>query len=178
MKLSDEKTDYLLKLEKKIVVDSIIYDNFTINQSYPYKLRFELFSEDDEEFSFLWVVNQSAKSKIKLSLHYQENEVGIGLIRVDYNAPGHHNPEVAIPSLPPKFLPYIGKKFDNQTPHIHYHVDNYKTLSWAIPLSDIVFAPQIISDSSDLNSNLAAAIKSFADLINLKTEIIINQNII
>ncbi len=175
MKLSEERVNYLIQLEKKILIDSIVLNAYTINQSFPYNLRFELTSEDDEDFAFLWVINQSSKARIKLSLHYQENETYVGLLRIDFNASGHHNPEKATESLPSKFLPYIGKTFKESEPHVHYHVNDYKTLAWAIPLSDICFIPENILDTSDLNYNLADAIHSFAKIINLKTEIFINK---
>ena len=37
-------------------------------------LRYDLVSDDDDEFSFLWEISQSPKNNLRISLHFQEDE--------------------------------------------------------------------------------------------------------
>ncbi|MDR0574805.1 MAG: hypothetical protein LBG96_12395 [Tannerella sp.] len=144
----------------------------TINQNFPFQERYELLSETDDEFSFLWIIHQSAKGILQISLHFQENDSKTGLIRVDYNR-GHKNPETVNSNVPEKFHPYVGKQFSNIEHNIHYHVQGYPSLAWAIPLTDDDFEIKSI-DENDNNRSFANAITSFAKTIHIET--IINVN--
>ena len=94
MKITNEQADYLLKLPKKIVdKEDKLLDTITINQTFPFNLRYELVSEKDDEFTFLLEIQQSKKNNIRISFHHQEDDSKTGLLRVDYNS-GHKNPEI------------------------------------------------------------------------------------
>ena len=173
MKISNEQAEYLLKLPKKIVGTGGLLDNLTINQVFPFNLRFELVSEQDDEFTFLLEIQQSKKNTIRLSFHHQENDSKTGLLRVDYNS-GHKNPEDINEFLPEKFRPYAGKYFDNNEHHIHYHVQGYRSLAWAIPLTAENFEIKEINDDVNFNNTFANIIKSFAKTINIETSIQVN----
>ena len=172
MEMTNEQTDYLIQLTKKIVQDDNVLDRITIEQEYPMNLRYELISEEDNEFSFLWEITQSSKNAVRISLHFQEDESKVGLFRVDYNS-GHRNPEVTTDKLPEKFIPYIGKWFSSEESHVHYHVEGYKSLAWAIPIG-ISEIPTKEINGNDTNAQLISAIQEFAKLINLETVITIN----
>ena len=103
MKISNEQAEYLLKLPKKIVKNSQILEKLTISQKFPLNEKFELLSDKDDDFTFLFEISQSKKHSIRLNFHCQENESKIGLLRVDYNS-GHKNPESISPFLPEKAL--------------------------------------------------------------------------
>lgn len=172
MAISNEQAECLIQLKKKVLQNDNVLDDLTINQSFPFNLRLELVSNEDNDFSFLWEITQSTKNTIRLSLHFQEDESKIGLLRVDYNS-GHHNPEFATETLPEKFVPYVGKCFSSGESHVHYHVDGYKSLAWAIPIEDSeVSVKQILS--TDLHTKIASAIHDFAKIINLETKLKIN----
>lgn len=172
MAISNEQAECLIHLKKKVLQNDNVLDNLTINQSFPFNLRLELVSDEDNDFSFLWEITQSTKNTIRISLHFQEDESKIGLVRVDYNS-GHRNPEKAIESLPEKFIPYVGKCFSNEESHVHYHVDGYKTLAWAIPIekSEMPIKEFIENDN---NQKFASVIREFAKIINLETVLTIN----
>lgn len=172
MVITNEQTDYLIQLKKKIIQDDKVLDRITIDQKYPMNLRYELISEEDDEFSFLWEITQSTKNAIRISLHFQEDESNEGLLRVDYNS-GHRNPEMATDKLPERFIPYIGKWFTNEESHVHYHVEGYKSLAWAIPI-EISEMPIKQINGDDNNVQLISAIQEFAKIINLETVININ----
>jgi len=172
MIISNVQADYLMQLKKKVLQNDTALDQLTINQEFPLHLRFELVSAEDDDFSFLWEITQSAKNSIRISLHFQEDESKIGLFRVDYNS-GHRNPETANGTLPQKFIPYVGKWFSNEENHVHYHVEGYKSLAWAIPIEDSEIPTKEITDN-DTNVQLVSAIQEFAKIINLETVITIN----
>ena len=172
MNITVEQADYLLKLPKKILEGDDLLPQITINQKFPFQERFELLSEKDDEFSFLWEINQSAKNALKISLHIQENDSKVGLLRIDYNG-GHVNPEIINEFVPKKFHQYAGKYFSNDEHHIHYHVSGYKTLAWAIPLVDDDFEIKTIA-KNDFNTSLKEIILLFAKTVNIETVITIN----
>lgn len=174
MKITNEQAEYLLKLPKKVVQNNKLIDKLTIDQKFPFNTRFELMSEKDDEFTFLWEVQQSKKNSIRVSFHYQENDSKIGLLRVDYNS-GHKNPEVVSEYVPEKFIPFVGKIFSNDEHHIHYHVQGYKSLAWAVPLSTDGFAIKELNQGNDFNSTFASIIQLFAKTVNIETEIYVNE---
>jgi hypothetical protein len=174
MKISNEQTEYLLRLPKKILENDQLLDKLTINQEFPLNKRYELVSEKDDEFTFLLEIQQSKRNGIRLSFHHQENDSKTGLLRVDYNS-GHKNPENISEFLPEKFHPYAGKYFTNDEHHIHYHVQGYKSLAWAIPLVDDEFEIKELNPGADFNNTLASIIKIFAKKINIETVITVNE---
>ena len=177
MKITNEQAEYLLRLPKKIVEGNQLLDRITINQEFPLNKRFELLSEKDDDFTFLFQIIQSKKHSIRLNFHCQENESKIGLLRVDYNS-GHKNPELISPLLPVKFHPFAGKDFSDKEHQIHYYVDGYKPLAWAIPIINDDFIIKEISEDVDFNSTFAEIILQFAKTINIETAITINKQLL
>lgn len=172
MTISNEQAETLIHLKKKIFQDDKVIDNLVIDQIFPLRLRYELVSNEDGDFSFLWEITQSSKSAFRISLHFQEDESKIGLFRVDYNS-GHRNPETASDKLPQRFLPFVGKWFSNEESHVHYHVEGYKPLAWAVPIEDSEMTTKEIADTNT-NEKLSSAIQEFAKIINLETVLTIN----
>jgi len=172
MNITNEQANYLLNLPKKIFKGDELLSNITINQEFPFQERFELLSKDDDEFSFLWEIRQSAKNALKISLHVQEDDSKIGLKRIDYYG-GHKNPENINEFVPEKFHQYAGKEFANCEHHIHYYVQGYKPLAWAIPLIDDDFEIKTI-ESEEFNKSFSNIVILFAKTINIETIITIN----
>ena len=173
MNIPYAKVEYLLELPKKIIVNDSIQDNLTIWQKSPFNARFKLISEKDEEYTFLWEINQSEKKSIRISFHFQENDSETGLIRIDYNG-SHQNPRIKSPSLPEKFHPFVGKHFEDKN-HIHYYVQGYRHLAWAIPLTKSDFKIKELHDDSEFNNTFVEIIKLFAKTVNIQTKITVNQ---
>lgn len=174
MNITNEQAEYLLGIPKKVVVNDSLLNHYSIDQMFPLKLRLELVSPVDDDYTFLWEINQSDKNRIRISFHHQENDSKTGLIRIDYNS-GHTNPEAISEFVPAKFHPYAGKHFDSHEHHIHYHVQGYKTLSWAVPLKDDGFEIKELDDNPDLQLNIARIIQYFARIVNIQTEITVNS---
>jgi hypothetical protein len=173
MNITNEQADYLLKLPKKIFdKEGNPLPQITINQKYPFYERFELLSEKDDEFSFFWQIKQSSKNTLQISLHFQEDDSKIGLLRIDYNG-GHTNPQIINEYVPERFHLYAGKQLAES--HIHYYIHGYQSLAWAIPLKEDDFALKEISENN-FNTTLAEIIKLFAKTVNIET--IININIL
>ncbi len=174
MKITNVQADYLLKLPKKVVQNDTLLNKLTIDQKFPFDARFELVSEKDDEFTFLWEIQQSKKNSIRISFHHQENDSKTGLLRVDYNS-GHKNPEFVSEYVPEKFHQFAGKYFNNKEHHIHYHVQGYKSLAWAIPLTIDEFEIKELENELDFNSTFANILEVFAKAVNIETEISVNK---
>jgi len=177
MIITNEQVEYLLKLPKKVVKEDEILETLLIDQKFPLHKRYELISQTDDEFTFLWEIQQSKKNSIKISFHHQENDSKTGLLRIDYNS-AHKNPEMLLKDVPKKFHPFVGKYFSNKEHHVHYHVQGYKSLAWAIPLTADEFEIKELNDGKDFNRTFADIIKLFAKTINIETEIIVNESLL
>jgi|SRR6185437_5448709 len=163
--ISIEHSEYLLKIPKKVKLKGILEDQIEFQTNLPIQSYFILTSPEESEFSFLYDINQSSKNHFKLSLYLMCEDTKVGLLRVDYNGQ-HINPEGLIDTLPEKFHKYAGKFFEYDEPHIHYNVDGYKNLVWALPLENDLFEVKSLNNQNDVVS----AILHFNKLINLETK--------
>ena len=116
-------------------------------------------------------IKESKKKALKISLHHQDSSTQNGLLRVDFNA-RHQNPADIIPTVPEKFWPFAGLWLDDYKGHIHYVVDGYKPLVWAIPLEADDFPVKELTKREDYINVL----KAFFDKINLKSIITYRYN--
>ena len=66
-------------------------DNYTINMTFPLKLRIILGVKNDANLQFELNITQSKKFQIRINLHLLDGDSKIGLSRLDYNS-NHHNP--------------------------------------------------------------------------------------
>lgn len=162
--ITSELADHLIQLPKKIVEDETVLNQKEINPSDPFQERYYMLSEDEEEFSFFLDVTQSAKNALKLTLHQHEEGINCGILRVDYEG-RHKNPEEINEHVPNRFKPYAGQWLDKYNGHIHYIVDGYPPLKWAIPLDVHDFPVKRIRSKTDIIN----ALTEFCDIINLET---------
>lgn len=163
---SNDEADQLLKLPKVIYRDGII-------DLSSQRTRLTLISPETEEYSFIAEITLNKKIQFKISLHHQEHNTCIGLLRIDYKG-RHTNPVTANNALPDRFKPYVGKEFDINEPHIHYYVAGYKPLAWALPLNVSGFCIPNVNSISDTVS----AINSFAKEINITTTLAIQTSLV
>jgi hypothetical protein len=170
---TNKQAQNLIDLPKKIVNNNKMLDMIEVNFVFPLQKRFHLLSESGQEFIFLFQIEQSKKNSIRLSLHLQEDETKIGLIRIDYNN-GHKNPEKLKDTVPDKLKKYAGYSFSNEQHHIHYYVEGYNSLPWAIPLIDDSFEIKEIKTNSDIT----AVVNKFCLKINLITKLQINESLL
>jgi len=161
-----QQSQYLLDLPKHIVEDNNYVDRKSYTPTFPIDDRIYLASKVDEEFSFFLAIWQSSKQQIKITLHFQEADASIPLLRVDFNG-RHKNPETANDNVPDIFKSYSGRLLEES--HIHYFVEGYKPLAWAIPLKVDDFPIKDFADTSQVGS----IIQAFCTRINLKTQLMI-----
>src|SRR5690349_19341236 len=129
--ITAKQAQELLDLPKHIVENDKFLEKKSYVPSFPIDDRIYMASKADAEFTFFLDIWQSSKQQIKLTLHFQEADASIALLRVDFNG-RHQNPEIANGNVPKIFHPYAGQMLTDS--HIHYFVDGYKPLAWAIPL--------------------------------------------
>ncbi|MDP2173003.1 MAG: hypothetical protein Q8J62_04435 [Candidatus Cloacimonadaceae bacterium] len=120
-------------------------------------------SMPDAEYEFFLEIKQSAKYRLKLTLHFQNTDGQLPLLRIDYSGT-YKNPEAANAFVPESFMQYKGQSFEADNPHIHYFVQG-QGLDWALPLSDDTFPVKQIRTNDEKKN----AILAIAKLINLET---------
>lgn len=167
-----ELAEYLLGLDKYIVQNSDTLNSYTLDIKYPMSSRLILSAPDDLDQNLLVDIKESEKKSLKISLHHQDNSTQNGLLRVDYYS-RHLNPVDVLDTVPEKFRPFAGKWLDDYAGHIHYVVDGYKPLAWAIPLELDDFPIKKLNGREDYTNTLTA----FFQKINLKTAIRFNHQL-
>ncbi len=160
--ITAEYANYLLSLPKYIVENNSLLESKQLLIYNPLKLRFTLRSENDNTSQFLIAIKESPKKELKISLHVQENSSYLELLRIDYFS-RHKNPIEILDTVPMHFRPFAGKMLN--THHIHYVVDGYKPLAWAIPLENDDFTLKTIQNLNDVKE----AVNAFFQRINCQT---------
>lgn len=160
--LTPDEVDSLLNMEKKIVIDDQMVKEYNILSKDGVSFRCNLQSLDGNEIFLLHV--KQAFNRIKVNLHFQENNQYVGLLRVDYNDV-HQNPMHATDNVPSIVKAYAGKLIEES--HIHFCVNGYGSLKWAIPLSVSDFPIKNISNHVEMME----ALDAFCKEINLTTKI-------
>lgn len=159
--LTFDLAQQLLDLPKEIVGNN---KKVKLNSS---KNRFLLFTKDISEYKFLFDISNNQKRFFKISLHHQESNTHKGLLRVDFNG-GHKNPPKANENVPLFLRQYEGQIIEDT--HIHFVVEGYKDLAWAMPLNENTlehFSVFRVNNFQDFRE----AILSFSKKISLKTQL-------
>lgn len=164
--ISVELADYLLGLDKYIMHNGDLVDHYLLEIQYPMSFRLMLGAPDDLEQNLLVDIKESERKSFKISVHHQDNSTQNGLLRIDYYS-RHQNPVGLLETVPEKFRPFAGQWLDDYAGHIHYIVDGYRPLAWAIPLEYDDFPVKELRGRADYSHTLNAFFKK----INLKTEI-------
>ena len=168
---SSEFAEDLIKLPKYI--NELNNPKLIIEFSNIWRLKFDLVGViNGDKYNFLFDVWENNKGYLKMNLHFQENDTSIGIYRVDFYGT-HRNPTNIEETVPSFLHPYAGKSFAPEEAHAHYHVPNYKTLAWAIPLKDDSFP--IKQRTKD---NTEKIFYSFVKAINIQTKIKLNKGIL
>ena len=165
-----ELAEYLIRLDKYVVQNGEILNTFFMDIQYPMSFRLILSAPDDLDQNLLVDIKESEKKSLKISLHHQDNSTQNGLLRVDFNG-RHFNPVDITPTVPEIFRTFAGQWLDDYAGHIHYVVDGYKPLAWAIPLQLDDFPVKELNGREDYTRTLNA----FFQKINIKTAITFNH---
>ena len=159
-----EHADYLLGLEKYVIENNDLIELKEIKLESPVKFRFLLGTKDDLDQIFFLNIKESEKKAFKISLHHQDDTTHSGILRLDYYG-RHKNPVNILDSVPDCFKDFAGCYLDEYAGHMHYIVDGYPPLVWAIPLESDDFPIKDICSVDDT----ALILKAFLDKINVKT---------
>jgi hypothetical protein len=165
--LTQSQAKYLLELPKSLIEKGKYLKQKTYYPVFPIRDRFYMASEQETDFTFFLEIFQSSKNHLRLSLHFQEDETSIGLLRIDFNH-RHPNPVEINEHVPEIFKPYAGQWVE--TSHIHYFIEGYKPLTWAIPLTDDdTFPIKQFADEVEFDDIL----KAFGQKVNLQTKLLL-----
>ncbi len=168
---TQEEADHLVEIPKLITIKGSRRRAQVLKATVPFQTQCELISENGE-YKFFLEINQSKKYSIKLSIHSNESDTKTGLLRVDYFGT-HKNPEHVTNNLPEVFRNYAGKHFSWDDHHIHFYVEGYKPLTWALPLAVVGFSPITIGNQDDVQTSIL----QFARRINIITEISFQESL-
>jgi len=163
--ITQSQAQYLLELPKLLTDNGNYLQQKTYSPSLPIRDRLYMASELDTDFTFFLEIFQSSKNHLRLSLHFQEDETSIGLLRVDFNN-RHPNPVEINEHVPDIFKPYAGQWVEGS--HIHYYIEGYKPLTWAIPLADDHSFP-IKQFANEVE--IGNIITTFGQKVNLQTQL-------
>ncbi len=163
--ISQEEAEQLLHMEKRIIVNDTLQDTYYLRTSTDFFARFPMRSLDGNNL-FLMQISQSPYKQIKIDFHFQENCQYIGLLRVDYHSI-HKNPETINEHVPSIAQRYCGHFIEDS--HIHFYVEGYRRLAWAIPLTVSSFPIKDIQMEEP--SSLFSALRAFSTYIGLTTRI-------
>jgi len=157
--------DYLIGLDKYVIEEGKRKESFSMNTSFPMDIRLTLSAPEDLDQNLMVNIKESMRKSLKISFHHQDDGTKNGLLRVDYGS-RHLNPFDVTASVPDMFRPFAGLWLDGYPGHIHYVVDGYKPLAWALPLEFDGFPVKGLTERVDYMHTLDA----FFDKINLKTK--------
>ena len=165
--LTNQEADDLIALPKQIIVGGNAL-GATMLRLPGGQAKYRLRSDQDEDLSFLMEITQATKGPnkgLKMSLHFQEDDEKIGLLRVDYFGQ-HQNPSEVTAHLPADLIPYAGMWFRYEDHHIHRYVQGYKNLAWAIPLENDDFPYKQVTARKEVYP----VAQAFGARINLQTQ--------
>ena len=170
-----KEAQILVKQPKWVVEESgDIVKTLTMEQRFPMRFRLRLVSALDPNKVFLLDVKQSEKFGVRLNFQMMDGS-NWGLARLDYNS-NHKNPDEITGDVPEIFKSHAGELFVMRA-HLHYHVDGYPQLSWALPLEETEIEQKDVK-TEDLPHGFIGAFNSFVRYLNIQTELQINPMVL
>lgn len=164
--LTFDETQQLLKAPKRVKGTGYI------DLSKPkQRLYLVLHDAPKEKITLFLEITESAKRRYKISLHFQENNSNTGLLRVDFGG-RHRNPSEITSNVPVLLQSFVDQWLD--TPHIHFNVEGFPTLVWALPLTAY---PEFVTKEINSSNDFKQAILNFASEINLVNTLTFEENI-
>ena len=162
----------LVKLPKWVVnEDGDIVEEMTMEQDFPMRKRLILTNTEGIKRDFVLDVKQSEKFGIRLNFQMMD-DMNWGLARLDYNS-NHMNPDILSEDVPEIFHSHVSEFFVGKA-HLHYHVDGYPQLAWALPLDETEITTKDVTPD-DMMQGFVDAFESFVSYLNVQTKIVINR---
>lgn len=173
--MKSEEAQFLVKHPKWVVDEQgKIIKKLEMEQQFPMRFRLHLVGSLDQKQEFLLDVKQSEKFSIKLNFQVMDGS-NWGLARLDYNS-NHKNPDELSEEVPDIFFGHVGELFVRRA-HLHYHVEGYPPLAWALPLEETEIKTKDVT-ADDLPQGFIDAFDSFVSYLNIQTKIQINPMVI
>ncbi len=161
----DEIHDLIVMPKKVCDAKDRLLSEIKINTQTPINKRLEMLAIEKSEWRFLWNIQQSGKTLLKLTLHFMERGTVTDLIRIDYSG-RHLQPTEINNHVPEDLITTAGTWLEYTQPHIHLNIEGYKPQAWARPLGNSFPVKEITSQQSVLDAILA-----FRLMIALETKI-------
>ena len=166
-----EEAQRLVHMPKWVVdEDGNKIEPLVLEQKFPMQFRLHLVSDEEYPRDYVLDVKQSEKSGIRLNFQLMD-QANWGLARLDYNS-NHKNPEELTDKVPAIFHPHVGELFVQRS-HLHYHVEDFPPLAWALPLDETEIETKEV-ETATMANDFIDAFNSFASYLNIQTTITIN----
>lgn len=169
-----EVQDLIAKPKKLVADDGHLIDSYYLEQNVPFNVELNLTDTETRKLKFRINVTQSQKVGYKISFHMMDTNGYIGLSRLDINGLAHTNPKEVTDKVPNFLKPHASERID--TSHLHFYVEDYETLAWALPLVDVnnENIKDISTTTTNLSVDIVKALRGFLSYVNVKTEITVN----
>lgn len=169
-----EVQDLIAKPKKLVADDGHQLDFYYLEQNVPFNVELNLTDTETRKLKFRINVTQSQKVGYKISFHMMDTNGYIGLSRLDINGLAHTNPKEVTDKVPDFLKPHASERID--TSHLHFYVEDYETLAWALPLVDVnnENIKDISTTTTNLSVDIVEALRGFLSYVNVKTKITVN----
>lgn len=169
-----EEVQELLGKSKKLVADDgQLMDAYYLDQKVPLTIKFDLTDTETQKLKFRLAVQQSSKIGYKINFHMMDVNGYIGLSSLDING-SHWNP-IEITDKVPGFV--AGHASEHIiTSHLHYYVEGYKPLAWALALSDTKndLLKDVSTTSTHIHVDVISSLLGYLKYLNVATKFTIN----
>ncbi len=168
--LTQEEAERILSVPKVIVENGKVLNSYILDFAKTYDFRIKLSSSDNinRDAEFLLRIRASEKMRVKISLHTQDENTRSCVFRLDFNGASHKNPEVINEYVPDKFKPFAGMIIKGN--HVHYHVYDYPSGAWAIPIEKGSFPIKELTEDNYSNE-LKNILDAMSEVIHLESKI-------
>ena len=170
----EDVQELIAKPKKLVANDGNLLDSYYFEQNVPLNVVLHLTDTETRKLKFRINVTQSQKVGYKISFHMMDTNGYIGLSRLDINGLTHTNPRDVTDKVPNFLKLHASERID--TSHLHFYVEDYETLAWALPLVDVnnENIKDISTTTTNLSVDIVKALCGFLSYVNVKTKITVN----
>jgi hypothetical protein len=170
----EDVQELIAKSKKLVADDGHQLNSYYLEQSVPLNVVLNLTDTETEKLKFRIDVTQSPKVGYKISFHMMDANGYIGLSRLDVNGLAHTNPKEVTDKVPDFLKSHASERIN--TSHLHYYVEDYETLAWALPLADVdnENMKDISTTTTNLSVDIVNALAGFLSYIHVETKITVN----
>lgn len=170
----EEVQDLIAKPKKLVAEDGHLIDSYYLDQKVPLCLTLDLTDTETQKIKFCLAVKQSSKIGYKINFHLMDSNGYIALSRLDING-RHGNPKEVTDKVPDFLVPHASEQI--LTSHLHYYVEGYSPLAWALPLADVndENLKDVSASSSNVYVDIINALLGYLAFLNVRTKFTVNS---